>query len=217
MGKKYTVTENPPPYTQGLSTTSSINTELNRPSIYRQPQTGRLVNIPAYNITPKVAIKSPATTVNNTTINQEITIINQGNNSRTSAQYNNTNIINPITTRTQLINNGGLGTYDDNSTPVWSTITNKIICNNIKELLSVTLNLKCSTNTLGGSFEIEANNGAVIDIIETGHQIQNQDFNIEFTIVTDQNCVTNGIGLFITPELGMTININDFSLLIIKG
>lgn len=216
MTKKYTVTENPPPYTQGLSTTSSINVELNRPIINRQKISNRLIDIPAYNIIQRVPIKSPATTINNTTLNQEITIINQGS-SKTSARYNNTNTITPITTRTQLTNNGGLGTYDDNNSPIWSTTINKLICNSIKEFLSITLTLKCSTNTLGGSFEVEANNGTVLDIIEVGHQIQNQDFNIEFTIVTDQNCVTNGIRFFITPELGMSLNINNSSLLIIKG
>lgn len=214
MARRYTITENPPPFTNGVSTTTQFNTDSNGPRIIQEVFDNRLTTIPIFNIIQKAPIKSPSTTVNNTVINQDITIINQGN-SKVSAQYNHTNIINDITTRTQLINNGGLGTYDDNLSPIWAT--NKILSTAVKEFINIIINIKCTTDTLGGAFEIELNNGTVLDIIESNINIQDQDFNIEFNVITDLNTVTNGIRLFITPELGMSLNISTFSLLIIKG
>lgn len=215
MPKRYTIIENPPPYTQGLTTTSSFNTQIYKP-IVNQRFSNKLIDNPSYNIIQAIPPKLPGTVVNSTIINQEITIVNQGNN-KLGAQYIHTNPISNINTRTQLINNGGLATYDDNPTPIWSTTNNKLLCTVLKEFIQVVINIKCSTNTLGGAFEIEANNGTVLHIIESNITIQNQDFNIEFNIITDQNCVTNGLQFFISPELGMNLNISNFSLLIIKG
>lgn len=217
MAKKYTVTENPPPFTEGLSTTTSITVDLDKPpQIKEQIFSNRLINFPTYTIIQRVPTKSSSTIVNSTVINQDITIINQGNNNRTTAEYYHSSAMS-LNSRTQIINNGGLGTYDDNTSPIWSTTTNRIICTTLKDIINITVNVKCTTDTLGGSFEIEINNGTILDIIENNINIQNQDFNIEFNVVVDQNSIMNGVAIFITPELGMTLNINTSSLLIIKG
>lgn len=210
MPKKYTITENPPPFKKGPSTTTSFIT----PNI-NEFNNNKTIEFPSYNIitinnTPKPTI------LNSTTINQEITVVNQGI-GRVSAQYTHSNSINNIINRRQLLNNGALNTYDDNVIPIWNTLTSKLLPQNIKEFLTVTLSIKCTTDTLGGSFEIELNDGTSLDIIENNITIQNQDFNIEFNIVATSSAVTNGLSFFITPELGMAINISEFSLLIIKG
>jgi hypothetical protein len=216
--RKYTVTENPAPFTEGETTIASMNIPYKRPQDIR-PISNRLVSIPNYNSIQAVDVDfKPPIQVNSTIINQEINILNQGNATRITALYVHSNSINNITTKTALINNGlGLNSYDDGTDPVWNSAINRINSNNLKELITVTANLKCSTDTLGGAFELEVNSGAVLNIIENNINIQNQDFNIEFTIVTDQNTINNGVQLFVTPELGMSFSINNFSLLIIKG
>lgn len=216
--RKYTVTENPAPFTEGESTITSMKIPYRRPQDTR-PISNRLISIPSYTSIEAIDVRfKPPIQVNSTIINQEINIVNQGNTTRITALYAHSNNINNITTKTALINNGlGTDSYDDNTTPIWNSTINRISSNNLKELITVTANLKCSTDTLGGAFELEVNNGTVLDIIENNINIQNQDFNIEFTIVTNQNTINNGVQLFVTPELGMSLSINNFSLLIIKG
>lgn len=85
-----------------------------------------------------------------------------------------------------------------------------------KKFLEVILSFTLTTDTLGGSFEIEAYDGTAIEVIEEDITIQQQDYSTRFRIITNQDSITNGIKFFITPELGMTLNITNFSLLIIK-
>jgi hypothetical protein len=216
--KKYTVTENPAPFTEGESTIASMNIPYRRPQDIR-PISNRLVSIPSYTSIEAIDVNfKPPIQVNSTIINQEINILNQGNSTRITALYNHSNSINNITTKTALINDGlGIGSYDDNNNVVWTSNTNRITSNNLKEIIVVTINLKCSTDTLGGAFELEVNNGNVLDIIENNINIQNQDFNIETTIVVDQTTINNGVQFFLKPEIGMSLTISNFSLLIIKG
>lgn len=213
---KYTVVENPAPFTQGESTTSSINIALNNQQSYVKKISNRLIDVPVYNVIQKAPIKSPNTVVNTTVLNQDITIINEGS-TKVSAQYNNISLINNITTRRQLINDGlGPNSYDDNLIPIWSTLVNQINCSMSKKFLEVILSYTLTTDTLGGAFEVEAFSGSVIEIIEEDITIQEQDFSTRFRIITNQDSITNGIKFFITPELGMILNITNFSLLIIK-
>ena len=213
---KYTVVENPAPYTQGESTTSSINIELSNQQSYIRRTSNRLVDVPIYNVIQRAPIKSTNTVVNTTILNQDITIINEGS-TKVSAQYNNLSLMNNIISRTQFINDGlGLNSYDDNTIPIWSTLINQINCSMPKKFLEVILSYTLTTDTLGGAFEIEAFNGSIIEIIEEDITIQEQDFSTRFRIITNQDSITNGIKFFITPELGMTLNITNFSLLIIK-
>ena len=213
---KYTVVENPAPYTQGESTTSSINIELSNQQSYIRRTSNRLLDVPIYNVIQRAPIKSTNTVVNTTILNQDITIINEGS-TKVSAQYNNLSLMNNITSRTQFINDGlGLNSYDDNTIPIWSTLINQINCSMPKKFLEVILSYTLTTDTLGGAFEIEAFNGSIIEIIEEDITIQEQDFSTRFRIITNQDSITNGIKFFITPELGMTLNITNFSLLIIK-
>lgn len=213
---KYTVVENPAPYTQGESTTSSINIELSNQQSYIRRTSNRLVDVPIYNVIQRAPIKSTNTVVNTTILNQDITIINEGS-TKVSAQYNNLSLMNNIISRTQFINDGlGLNSYDDNTIPIWSTLINQINCSMPKKFLEVILSYTLTTDTLGGAFEIEAFNGSTIEIIEEDITIQEQDFSTRFRIITNQDSITNGIKFFITPELGMTLNITNFSLLIIK-
>lgn len=213
---KYTVVENPAPYTQGESTTSSINIELSNQQSYIRRTSNRLLDVPIYNVIQRAPIKSTNTVVNTTILNQDITIINEGS-TKVSAQYNNLSLMNNIVSRTQFINDGlGLNSYDDNTIPIWSTLINQINCSMPKKFLEVILSYTLTTDTLGGAFEIEASNGSIIEIIEEDITIQEQDFSTRFRIITNQDSITNGIKFFITPELGMTLNITNFSLLIIK-
>lgn len=213
---KYTVVENPAPYTQGESTTSSINIELSNQQSYIRRTSNRLLDVPLYNVIQRAPIKSTNTVVNTTILNQDITIINEGS-TKVSAQYNNLSLMNSINSRTQFINDGlGLNSYDDNPIPIWSTLLNQINCSMPKKFLEVILSYTLTTDTLGGAFEIEAFNGSIIEIIEEDITIQEQDFSTRFRIITNQDSITNGIKFFITPELGMTLNIANFSLLIIK-
>lgn len=213
---KYTVVENPAPFTQGESTTSSINIALNNQQSYVKRISNQLIDIPIYNVIQKAPIKSTNTVVNTTVLNQDITIINEGS-TKIGAQYNNLSLMNNIISRTQFINDGlGLNSYDDNTIPIWSTLINQINCSMPKKFLEVILSYTLTTDTLGGAFEIEAFNGSSIEIIEEDITIQEQDFSTRFRIITNQDSITNGIKFFITPELGMTLNITNFSLLIIK-
>jgi hypothetical protein len=214
--KKYTITENPAPFKQGISTTTSFNNF--NPSTIAERTNNKLIDIPTPVVINVPISKPPATILNSTVINQEINILNQGNSTRITAVYNHSNSINNITTKTALINDGlGVGSYDDNNNVVWASNINRIVSSNLKEIIVVTINLKCSTDTLGGAFELEVSNGNVLDIIENNINIQNQDFNIETTIVVDQTTINNGVQLFLKPEVGMSITVSNFSLLIIKG
>ncbi len=214
---KYTVVENPPPFTQGATTVSSIVVKLNNNQSYIKRANSRLIDTPIYNVTQITApIKTKETIINNTIVNQEITIINEGT-TKIAAQYNNLSAMTNINNRRQFINDGlGTNTYDDNTIPIWSTLINQINCSMPKKFLEVILSYTLTTDTLGGSFEIEAYNGTAIEVIEEDITIQEQDFSTRFRIITNQDSITNGIKFFITPELGMTLNITNFSLLIIK-
>lgn len=214
---KYTVVENPPPFTQGATTVSSIVVKLNNNQNYIRRASSRLTDTPIYNIIQAEApIKTSETIVNNTIVNQEITIINEGS-TKIAAQYNNLSIMNNINNRTQFINDGlGINTYDDNNIPIWSTLINQINCSMPKKFLEVILSYTLTTDTLGGSFEVEAYDGTALEIIEEDITIQEQDYSTRFRIITNNNSITNGIKFFITPELGMTLNLTNFSLLIIK-
>lgn len=214
---KYTVVENPPPFTQGATTVSSIVVKLNNNQSYVKRANSRLTDTPIYNVTQITApIKTKETIINNTIVNQEITIINEGS-TKVAAQYNNLSAMTNINNRRQFINDGlGTNTYDDNTTPIWSTLINQINCSMPKKFLEVILSYTLTTDTLGGSFEIEAYDGTAIEVIEEDITIQQQDYSTRFRIITNQDSITNGIKFFITPELGMTLNITNFSLLIIK-
>lgn len=214
---KYTVVENPPPFTQGATTVSSIVVKLNNNQSYVKRANSRLTDTPIYNVTQIAApIKTKETIINNTVVNQEITIINEGS-TKVAAQYNNLSAMTNINNRRQFINDGlGTNTYDDNTTPIWSTLINQINCSMPKKFLEVILSYTLTTDTLGGSFEIEAYDGTAIEVIEEDITIQQQDYSTRFRIITNQDSITNGIKFFITPELGMTLNITNFSLLIIK-
>lgn len=214
---KYTVVENPPPFTQGATTVSSIVVKLNNNQSYVKRANSRLIDTPIYNVTQITApIKTKETIINNTIVNQEITIINEGS-TKIAAQYNNLSAMTSINSRRQFINDGlGTNTYDDNTIPIWSTLINQINCSMPKKFLEVILSYTLTTDTLGGSFEIEAYDGTAIEVIEEDITIQEQDFSTRFRIITNQDSITNGIKFFITPELGMTLNITNFSLLIIK-
>lgn len=214
---KYTVVENPPPFTQGATTVSSIVVKLNNNQSYVKRANSRLTDTPIYNVTQITApIKTKETIINNTIVNQEISIINEGS-TKVAAQYNNLSAMTNINNRRQFINDGlGTNTYDDNTTPIWSTLINQINCSMPKKFLEVILSYTLTTDTLGGSFEIEAYDGTAIEVIEEDITIQQQDYSTRFRIITNQDSITNGIKFFITPELGMTLNITNFSLLIIK-
>lgn len=203
---RYTIVENPPPFTQGQSTTSSINVQINNRQIYNNP----------YRLIQLAPIKSENTVLNNTVINQEITVINEGS-QKTSAEYKNLSAMSNITTRRQLINDGlGIGSYDDNNPTIWSVIINQITCSMNKKFIEAILSFTATTDTLGGAFEIEAYDGTPLRKIEETISIEEQDFSIRFRLITNQNSITNGIKFFITPELGMKITITNFSLVLIK-
>lgn len=203
---RYTIVENPPPFTQGQSTTSSINVQINNRQIYNNP----------YRLIQLAPIKSENTVFNNTVINQEITVINEGS-QKTSAEYKNLSAMSNITTRRQLINDGlGVGSYDDNNPTIWSVIINQITCSMNKKFIEAILSFTATTDTLGGAFEIEAYDGTPLRKVEETISIEEQDFSIRFRLITNQNSITNGIKFFITPELGMKITITDFSLVLIK-
>lgn len=217
MARKYKVVENPPPGKRGISTITEMNTDTkNILSIGERFNSNRNVDIPLYNVVQRVAPLPPRTIVNNTIINQEITINNSGT-AKVAAEYFHSLPINNITTRTQIINNGaGLGTYDDNTLPIWNVNTSTLSVDAPKKFFEIILSFTLTTDTLGGAFEIEAYNGTSIEIIEEDITIQQQDFTTRFRIISDNNSITNGIRFFITPELGMKINITNFSILIIK-
>lgn len=203
---RYTIVENPPPFTQGQSTTSSINVQINNRQIYNNP----------YRLIQLAPIKSENTVLNNTIINQEITVINEGS-QKTSAEYKNLSAMSNITTRRQLINDGlGIGSYDDNNPTIWSVIVNQITCSMNKKFIEAILSFTATTDTLGGAFEIEAYDGTPLRKVEETISIEEQDFSIRFRLITNQNSITNGIKFFITPELGMKITITNFSLVLIK-
>lgn len=203
---RYTIVENPPPFTQGQSTTSSINVQINNRQVYNNP----------YRLIQLAPIKSENTVLNNTVINQEITVINEGS-QKTSAEYKNLSAMSNITTRRQLINDGlGVGSYDDNNPTIWSVIINQITCSMNKKFIEAILSFTATTDTLGGAFEIEAYDGTPLRKIEETISIEEQDFSIRFRLITNQNSITNGIKFFITPELGMKLTITNFSLVIIK-
>ena len=214
---RYTVTENPPPFKTGESTTTEIDTDADIPLVGQRIFSNPLVDTPAYTIIQSVPARPPKTIVNTTVINNT-TIINPGENVEISAEYFNTLSLSNISGRTLLSNNGaGPDTYDDNNTPIWNTAFMRIESTVLKEVLDIQLSFTVNTDTLGGAFEIESNNGAVIDIIEEEITIQQQDYTIALKIIVDQDSIDNGIQFFITPELGMTISVTNYSLLIIKG
>lgn len=213
----YTVTENPPPFTQGESDTTTFDSSA-RPAIeFDVVMDNRLVSTPAYRIIQSPPIKQKTTTVRTTVINNT-TIVNKGDSMKLSAEYENTLLLENISGRTLLSNDGGgPKTYDDTGSPIWDSANMKIVCMNLKEVLDVQLRFSMTSDTLGGAFEIEAYNGSKVDIIEEEINIQEQDFTIRFRIIIDQNSIDNGIQFYITPELGMTVSVNEFSLVIVKG
>jgi len=208
---KYTVVENPPPYTQGESSTSFIFQDTSSQQIVRQIFSNKLVDLPTYTVIPKVFIKAPYTVVNTVVVNTTNV------DTKIIAEYKNLSALDNITNTTQLINDGlGQGTYDNNSPPIWSTLINKLNCQQVGELLDITLKFKCTTDTLGGVFEIEAIPTSLKIKEDQSISREEQNFNINFKIITTEECISNGIRLYITPEIGMKINLTNFSLFIIK-
>jgi hypothetical protein len=214
----YRVTENPPPFKQGNPSSTVMNTDANVGLIPQVITTNRLTDFPIYKVIQSVPIKPPTTIINTTTIVNNTTIINPNGGINISAEYFNTLLLNNISTRTLLINNGGgTNTYDDSTSPIWDTALMKLKPSILKEVFDVSLKFTVSTDTLGGAFEVEAFSNIKIDIIEEEINIQQQDYTIRFKLVADQRAIDNGIYFFITPELGMTISITDYSLLVVRG
>lgn len=213
----YTITENPSPFKKGESETISFNSEA-RPGIeFDIVIDNRLVTTPIYRIVQSPPLRQQNINVNRTVIEQNISVVN-GENIEISAEYFNTFLINNISTRTLLINNGGgVNTYDDNISNIYNTTSMSITPTLLKEVLDIQLKFRVQSDTLGGDFKIEAFNGSTIDIIEQVVNIQDQYYTIKFKLVVSQDSIDNGIQFFITPEEGMTLSINDYSLLIIKG
>ena len=215
----YTIVENPPPFKSGITTTQTIDAD-DATILESAVIENRLVDVPVYTIIQVgTGGAVPTPTINNTVIEQTFNIVST--NVEVAALYENISSNANISSRTQLINDGlGSTTYDDNTTPIWNTIVNKIEPTILKEVLDIQLRFKLTTDTLGGTFEIDLDRNGInpiIDTIEEDIRIQDQDYTIRFKIVVDQDMIDNGICIFIKPELGMTLTVLDFSLLITKG
>lgn len=214
----YTVTENPAPFKKGETTTTTMDTNANISFVSQAVTTNnRLTNFPVYSVIQVTPAKPITTIINTTTINNT-TIINTGEGIKISAEYYNTLPLVNISSRTLLSNNGGGGnTYDDNPTPIWNTALMRLQPTVLKEVFDISLKFTLTTDTLGGTFEVEAFNNTKIDIIEEEINIQQQDYIIRFNLVIDQRSIDNGVSFFITPELGMSISVTNYSLLIVRG
>ena len=88
------------------------------------------------------------------------------------------------------------------------------------EIIEVQIRFTASTDTLGGAFELElesALNSFVIDKQEFNINIQDQDYTAVYKVLTTTDDAAAGIQIYITPELGMTLNLTDIEFIFIKS
>lgn len=139
------------------------------------------------------------------------TVVNQG-----AARYLGTVNTNNIISRTQLNIDGNLsGSYDDTGYVSWDG--SKIKGRELKQLIEVQLQFSITTDTLGGQFNIEFNQGGIDPILVSQDLTINaisQDYTINANLVVDNDFLTDGARIFLTPELGMKIDISNLELLL---
>jgi len=213
----YTVNEGPAPFKDGERSTTVIENTDSVDLIINNSLTNRLVNVPRYVIIPRKNTVRPPNTVNTTVINQ---VVSGSSGSSFKAQYTHAGTQANIVMRTKLSNNGnGVGSYDDNPSPVWNVVKNELVSVAAGELIEIQIRFQSQTDTLGGAFEIELDKGGdspIIDIQEYDQTNQFQDYTITFKVVSDSDFVANNACIFIKPELGMTLSISNLSFLILK-
>ena len=134
-----------------------------------------------------------------------------------TAEYRHSGTMSNVNGRTGIqINGVSIGSYDDTGYLAWND--NKIRARGIGQTLEVQLQFRATTDTLGGLFNIEINKGGSDPILDTqDHTINTvtQDFTITSNIVVDDDFLNNGAEIFITPEVGMNLTINNLEILII--
>ena len=216
----YRITENSPPGKTGISSFQEIDdTNAEDQFVILPPgDRPRLVEFPFYQIVNDGATGLRELPNAPTPVVIETTVVNSS--ATLSARYEDTAGITGITTRTLLTNNGfGLSTFTDISPVIWDTGNNKINVYNDKEIIELQIRLRASTDTLGGAFEVEletVSTATVIDTQEYNINIQEQDYTVTFKIVTSTADTTNGISIYVKPELGMTLDLVNIEFVFIR-
>lgn len=227
----YTIIENPPPgkrNSESITTVQSFNDDektLSQLSV--GTSVGELLESRSrtqpYVVISNQPIILPARDRSNPTIIQPIIINNNlsAGSAVISARYENSGSINSITSRTLFTNNGlGSRTQDNNTPNIWTLTTNTIDVQSANEIIEVQIRFTASTDTLGGAFELELEsilNSFVIDKQEFNINIQDQDYTAVYKVLTTTNDAAAGIRIYITPELGMTLNLTDIEFIFIKS
>ena len=217
----YRITENPPPGKTGESLVKVIDdSSLVAIPLVPVRSEPRLVHFPYYTIvtdgtTNKINQRPAATPpiiIETTVVNSSATL--------SSLYEDNTAGIANISSRTPVTNNGlGADTFEDILPPIWDKILNQINSYSTKEIIEVQLRFTVSTDTLGGAFEIQLetlSTNNIIDTQEFNTNIQEQDYTVIFKIVTRPDDVTSGIGIYIEPELGMTLSLTNIEFVFIR-
>lgn len=215
----YIVTENPPPGKTGQSFKQVIDDSNFDGLVETIILDNRLVEIPlTIGVTQVVPIETNNINVNSVVINNTVT--NNIDSAVVTAKYDHSIDILGITTSTTLVNDGlGVETFDNNTSPVWNTSTNKLIAQSINEVYQLQLRFKSDTDTLGGAFEIEVNKGGVDPIIDQQEHTINkldQTFTSTFNLIVDNDFLNNGASIIVSPELGMSLDIKELEFVIIK-
>lgn len=216
----YTVNEGPAPFKNGDRNITFISDQDSADLILSESETtirNRLIDVQKYTIQNRQPVTQPPNVVNTTIVNN---IVQVSGGTSFKATYVHAGTQNNIANRTKLINNGnGVGTFDENSTPIWNKVTNEIISTTVGEIIELQIRFRTQTDTLGGAFEIELNKGGaspIADIQEYDQTNQFQDYTIIFKVLSDSDFVSNNACIYIRPELGMTLTISNLSFLILK-
>lgn len=217
----YTINEGPPPFRDGKRNQTRIDDTTGGVDIIiglnNVVESNRLLDVKPYTIITREPTPTPPNTVNTTIVNN---VIQVSGGQSFKAEYVHAGTQSAITSRTKLINNGnGVGTYDENPSPVWNIVTNELVSQAPGEIIEIQLRFQAQTDTLGGAFEIELDKGGanpIIDIQEHDQTNQFQDYTIIFKVVSDSDFANNNACIYIKPELGMTLSISNLSFLILK-
>lgn len=216
----YRITENPPPGKSGVSSSQSFDdTNAEDQFVILPPgDRPRLVEFPFYTIVNDGATGRRELPTAPSPIVIETTVVNSS--ATLSARYVDTVGLTGINARTLLTNDGlGASTFSDMPLPIWDTSANKINVYNDKEIIELQIRLRASTDTLGGAFELELETISTLTVIDTQEyniNIQEQDYTITYKIVTSTDDATNGINIYVKPELGMSLDLTNIEFVFIR-
>ena len=223
---RYKITENPPPFTQGETTVTEIDTDADVGLISQLVSTNRLIDTPLYKVIQSVS--APARPPKTIVINNEI-IIQEGSQEKSQAEgvkysiYTHSETINNITSKIILpFNNiGSENLTKDIQPPVWNINDGVLSFTEVGKIYKVIILLRATTNVLDAVIEVglESVNNINDFIIHREQRFllrQVNDLVIELRITTNPTLLNTPFNLYFDTLGDDSITLSDMFLQIVK-